>query len=162
MKKMTPSQMRVAIAKDAIKQIKSKRFIITTGLYFWNREQENSRIFENEVYDRARLRKLKRCQVCELGAALVSAVRLFNQIEISCSSCNEHYIAEMLGRWFSIGQMSMMESAFETDGGNLLGKNLGSNDMDKCLEFRSLYPNDRARAIAIFRNIIKHKGTFKP
>lgn len=162
MKKMTVAQMRVAIAKDAIKQIKAKRFTIKNGAYFWTGEQERLDIFQSAVYDRARLRKLKRCRVCELGAALVSAVRLFNQIEIECSGSDSHYITNKLGRWFSVGQMSMMEAAFETEGGVLLEDNLGSKEMEECREFRKRYRSDRARAIAIFRNIIKHKGTFKP
>lgn len=71
-KKLTKPEMRVAIAKDAIAQIKAKRIIVNPGSYL--------RIsgYNHYVVEKGFFNNGGKCQVCQIGQAIVCGINRFN------------------------------------------------------------------------------------
>jgi hypothetical protein len=159
MKKLTKSQMRVAIAKDVLKQIKAGKFRITVGRFAVLPGG-------SETYGKKELRKMPVCNVCAIGAAIVSGIRLFNEIEITDSCINNKESWEMIQKFFSPTQAIKIENAFEQGSGCYSRSNwdwTGPDvNTDKAVDFGESFQNKTARAYAIFANIVKNNGEFKP
>jgi hypothetical protein len=166
----TAAEKRVMIAKDAIKQIEARKFIPRSGTYFrCHRHLQSGEPLQGQLTGP----EAPACTVCGIGAAFVSAVRLFNRFDVP--SGESEYIwdtdfRDFLRKYFSDTQTYLIEAAFERD----VVAGPGTWDSPERIKFESTptvkaaiafgkaYAVDRNRLLAILRNIVKHRGTFVP
>lgn len=149
---MTRAQKRVAIARDVLKQIKLKTKI-RSGRY-WDLPRNQS------VYGRSDLRKPIVCRCCAAGAAILSGIRLFNQVNVCQQNGCDSDAVEVANKWFSRRQLALIERAFERLACPL------SDDItvngERAEKFNRGVKSNTERAVRIFKNIIANNGTFKP
>lgn len=174
--RMSHKEKRVAIAKDVLAHIRYTN--IQTGSYFSGViSKETSKHIDGRENAQKHLTKLQKCEVCAIGACLVSHIRLANKINLDSLGLNNHttciinnkkiwevdaseyFIRDILGDYFNLNQLYMIECAFE---GGMNSERLRNNDADDCKEFYDLYDTDKQRLKAIMENIILHDGEFNP
>ena len=159
MAQLTLSQKRVAIARDVIKQIAAKRIFISSGEYLSGRHDDIDLNQKN-------INEVKPCQVCQIGSAIVSGIRLFNQVSIPFNlGANDSKAMNLVTTWFTKKTAVMMEGAFEGGGGWLTRHyvKLSDKELEAAINFYVKHKGDETkRSIAIWRNVIKNKGHFKP
>lgn len=162
-KKMTAAQKRVAIARDVLKQIKARKFIIRTNHYLLWGDRSPLTPFSKETLTKA---DVKPCQCCAVGSAIASGLRLFNEDSVQfIDGCNAPLASKVISRWFPKKQAAAMEMAFEIRQDSCRLKYFGQSEslMADAGKFGVKHMGDETkRAIAIFRNIIRNEGTFKP
>jgi len=154
-KKLTKSQMRVAVAKDALKQIELEKYKACSGVYV-DYELED-RIHESEPNSQVQdiIKKYtKPCEVCARGALLLSSIRKFNDVTVSKYKKKWESKSKQI---FSKQTLSLAEIAFE----EWTKLNLTSIEISANL-FGRKYDNDEDRLKAILENIVANKGEFKP
>lgn len=156
---MSRAEMRVAIAKDVIAQIKSQKLRVKCGRYI---TFVNEKIME--IGDQAILLnpETPACQVCGIGAAIYSAIRLFNTVQTKTIGGNEFLARDLITKWFTPEQACLIECAFEID--THLMRNASTTDEQRraARAFGSKYDDDpEERAIAILQNIADN-GEFRP
>lgn len=86
---MTSAERRVAIAKDALSQLREERYIAARGNYveatdFIDKEKLKQ-IAPNDFQDQqvcSLMSDLPRCDVCARGALFVSTLRVFNRLRV--------------------------------------------------------------------------------
>ena len=165
-KSLSKAQKRVLIAKDVIAQVKTKKYKAITGKYlslvntFYNHWSVQEHIDEIE------------CVCCALGACLISTTKFKNKLKFHDvdSLCAKSDSWKLLRGIFSPKQMNMIEYAFEAShSGSRVGEDsfgeynkYNCNEIVKCVDFGKSFPYESDRLIAIMKNIIKNKGTFKP
>lgn len=158
-KKLTAAQKRVAIAKDVIKQIRSRQYNIETGSYF---EWEFSLEPQLKISKKS-LSEKRRCDVCAVGAAIASGLRLFNGSRYEeITKWNAFHAAR---KWFTANQAIAIECAFETSASQWLATNFKGNKQlnIRARRFAASHGGTASnRALCIFRNIIRNKGEFVP
>lgn len=185
-KPLTNAEKRVLIAKDVIAQIKREKYLAQPGLFisdsvweaiggssYGSYDVDPDNPNRGEVLLKFIEEKEKNCEVCALGGAFVSAVKLFDKcsrddIVREDSRATTH---EYLKRWFSNDQMNLIESAFE--GGPFVGVNgdeeaeydedgneIIPKDIKKAIAFGERYQDAGERLMGIMRNIVRNKGTF--
>lgn len=155
--RLTLAQKRVAIARDVLLQIRAKKYNISQGNFClvldWDKREPLGKTELN--------RKKPVCKVCALGAAIVSSIRLYNKLNIIRGEIIPGPdIEDMLLPFFAYDQMILIENAFECGGGSFSAES--ADNKLEAIKFGEGYSNNEARAIAIFKNIIKHKGEFVP
>jgi hypothetical protein len=165
--KLTPAEMRVAIAKDVIKQIKAKRMRIISGAYV-RQVFGQSEFIDQETCTSKRFQ----CNVCAIGAGIVSGVRLFNEVQEHTGTMGIETAQRLIRKWFTLRQAILMESALEYESSRALLHSYRYNAKFKKGELNKAdemyydlfdrYPHMEDRVIAIYRNVIKNKGDFKP
>jgi hypothetical protein len=150
--RMSKKNQRLAIAKDVLAQLRLKKYRATPGAYFSSQEVDDA-IDEIEILQEVLLEKSPVCNVCALGSAAVSLCRLGDEADIHDVSSPHALLHEIFG-----DQIQLMELAFEGEDIN--------DDWDElpkeAIRFYERYPDDTKRLAAIFRNIIRNEGTFKP
>lgn len=158
-------EKRIAIAKDVIKWLKEDKLVPKAGAFY---------LILKDQKDRGKLDKILReqedCQVCALGACFVGMVDLGDKLNFSDvfgsnfivgttnNIVDEYQMRRWLEKVFSTSQLIMIEKAFEY-------KLYGSDSeitFKKEVDFGANYKNDTDRLLAIMKNIIKNRGTFKP
>lgn len=165
--RLNARQKRVAIAKDAIKQIEAEQVRMVrgnfiTGLY-WDSEI-NPELDSPAEFGKAQLNaETLTCQACAVGAAVVSGIRLFNRRRINRYGAHENAVT-ILGEWFSAVQVAMIETAYEHGHGWFSEHSSEATDEElrRARSFGRQFRSDHKRALAIFQNIVRHKGTFVP
>lgn len=178
--KATRAGKRVMVAKDALERVLNKQLSVECGLWCDVIDNRNRKEEEIEKKDETvefqeiilsnQLGKKITCQVCAVGALFVSAVSFKNRckIEWDCGyyfSTDEAFHSEQLTSLFSEKQRLLIENAFECGGGFTTAnesKLLSDKDDNKTALFGESYKNDGKRLIAILKNIIQNRGTFKP
>lgn len=173
--KLSKAKKRVAIAKDVLKQIRVGKYIANKGKYI-------SRVDAPDIEDvyyqsdiKKNFSKIKNCNVCAMGACLMSATKFANKLKFQdigsgVGDLNNPKVKDLFKSIFSPEQLLLIERAFEDKtGGSTVGCDVfGLEEWDfekqiqKCSEFYGEYNNDETRLIGIMNNIIKNKGTFKP
>ncbi len=159
-KKLTAADMRVAIAKDVIAQIRAEKLLICHNFYWGIKDKGYDYNGESSQIE---LQENPKCTACAVGAAVLSGVRLFNKISIANNnSCDPEETKYVLKRWFSKSQMALIEDAFE--GPRSAGACLFSNESpnQKAIKFGERFEDGEKRAVAIFKNMSENRGTFKP
>ena len=175
-KKLTKAEIRIAIAEDVIAQIKSNKYKPTQGSWV---EVASGEPYEDWLYYNAQdckvdvrdyTKNIKKCHVCALGSLFVSAVNKYNNVYGTYDSLSFEQVFHTIAigkktspllRYFSISQLQLIEFTFENGMG--YNYNLGDEVVErKALEFYKQYPNMKDLLLAIMKNIIKNKGTFKP
>jgi hypothetical protein len=167
--RMSAAAKRVAIAKDVIAQIRAKQYRIKCGIWLSVDGIDTDVGVEGACQAALLGQEIKiepaKCDCCALGAAMASSLRLFNIGEF-CNDVELGDLTKQLGKFFSKEQMGLIEATFECRSEPLC--ELAPEGKD---EFSDLFIYNTARfrrmtcenrAIAIFENIIKNKGTFKP
>lgn len=175
-KAMTPSQKRVAIAKDVIKHLRSEKINTTFDhrkIYAGNgylaipieeapRKNDVGRQWQSV------LRGVETCSVCAKGAVFVATMLRFNNCKVDRPLAGEDRNGQIgssemtrhLRGYFSKQQLDLIESAYEACAVN------DTRAEDDAVAFGQQFAStlaDRSdRLIAIMQNIIKNNGTFKP
>jgi hypothetical protein len=169
--KASPDEKRIIIAKDVIAQLKLKKFIAQTGVYFDAIPESN----QNNLldwYDKFKEKSIKNiineeevsCKVCGIGGVFASCVRITNNISTSKfktgSQNDQTIVRKFLKKYFDIDQLRLIESAFEMsdfDDSNSLGELVQVS-----IRFGKQFNlSSNKRLVAIMKNIIRNKGTFK-
>lgn len=166
---MTPEQQRIAIAEDVVAQVRAGVFIAEQGEYFHPKGPRGViKRFTTWVA------KLKPCEVCGIGAACVSSVRLFDDWNGEThvgDVCHPEPMREHLSRFFSDAQIGLIEVAFEGDGyfyAQATGRHrwARSEDEEQQVKYAQQWhyhcEEPAHLLIAIFDNIARNGGTFKP
>jgi hypothetical protein len=175
-KKLTKAEMRIAIAKDVIAQIKAKKYNPTNGVWVvsdcgqeyddWLLTAASSCEVDVQVYTK----NINKCNVCALGSLFVSAVNKYNNVYGTFDSVSTYEVFSSIGteekkspllRYFSSSQLQLIEFTFEGGMGAFYFYD-NSSTAERAYAFYEQYPDDKDRLIAIMKNIIKNKGIFKP
>jgi hypothetical protein len=144
-KKMSKAQKRVAIAKDVISFLELGALKAMCGRYV--RPSKELSLQERCSEVQANSLNWGECQVCAKGALFVAKVNRFD----NCPAWKFNSFggdSEDMDGIFSYDQFSQIEYAFE--GWDEFGWG-----------WYSTYPNPKLRMIAIMKNIVRNKGTFK-
>ncbi len=169
------AEMRVAIAKDVIAQIKAKKYNPMQGCWV---EQVDGPDYDDWLFEKAEnckvdvqvyTKSIKKCNVCALGSLFVSAVNKYNNVYGTFETVSTMEVFDFketnnnspLLRYFTINQIKLIEHTFE--GG--VGAVYFDDDHPmfyKSSAFYSQYPDSKDRLLAIMKNIVENKGTFKP
>lgn len=159
---MTPAQKRMAIARDAMKQIEAKKYVIKRNRYLDLPQVGGYAGLADALFNQETLKTVQ-CRVCQVGACLASAIRLFNKIQTKCIGSESREITRLLSEWFEQDQLALMEVAFEGYGANLIRfENTTEEEKERAVKYNENYADEEKRSLAIFRNIIKNRGAFKP
>lgn len=184
---MTKKERRIAILKDAIKQIKLNNILAEPGTVV--RLPDAIETNENDAkpvlaeYFKKKDKDKKPCYACARGSLLLCTVHKENDFILdSFDYCEGSFRQESITdkrllRLFSEKQLASMETAFEVDGyiedmANdwaedlryyYLNKEvLKDEESNKCLLFGAKYKDPNKRLLAIFSNAVKNNGIFKP
>lgn len=137
MKKLTKKQkqkMRIAVAKDVIIRIQMRKLTGKTGEYII---RKGTSLKKYSTPNQAE----KGCNVCALGAAFLSYVRLYNGAN---KPLNHYYgsdMCELMYSCFTDDQLLTIDDYFED--------HWGTND-------------DTNRILMIMQNVVDGKGKFNP
>jgi hypothetical protein len=167
----------VAIAKDVLKQLKLKKLRVQTGHYFHGHLPTN-RVFSDteQVQDFLPIIR-ESCEVCAKGAAILSYAGLYDNLTFKDLSLREPLLKVWGQRLAGSGNMAELieifgednwnriEEAFESSGIARLGTfdKANKSDMVWILEsYAYAYPEPEDRMAAIYKNVVRNKGIFKP
>jgi hypothetical protein len=151
--KLTPSQKRVAIAKDVIAQLDTRRLRARTMTYVYLVGPKPKASYDQQVCD---LTVGRNCQVCALGAMFVVAVERADKLNVSdnVDFDNRFHGADgetcysYLAQFFSTDQLHQIEAAFEGFDGIRWA---WAEDTD-------VSPEERMRRV--MTNVIRNRGRF--
>jgi len=148
--------MRVAVAKDALKQIELEKFIPTCGNYIDDNFENFLGSRDKDEQVQKALKQFQRknsCSMCARGAILLSTIRKFNDVKNKQFEKNWESKSRSL---FGNEQLRKMERVFED-----WISGFSDFETDKReYEFVKTYPDSTDRLKAILKNVIKNKGTF--
>jgi len=154
---MSASARRVAVAKDVIAGLKSKRlksqhcYLFTKGTVTLNGGEDLQTILATKV---------RQCEVCGIGAIFVAAVEKFDRVTCERGSIlqfgSDEVIAAKLKGLFSPKQLQLIEAVYE----GYTHKH-PYHLSNKIYAFSYRFPDSENRMVAIMRNIIRNNGVFK-
>lgn len=164
---------RIKVAKDIITQIKAEKYTIEDGIYVrFNGEINKGDDIKSTFFDGK-----KHCEVCALGACLMSIVHFkntlkYNEIERGREFVEDKKVARLLQDVFSLYQLALIEFVFEEGNAFYAAMNdfnLDLKDQKRCYLFRIENYRGHTRLgrnenllLAIMENIILNNGTFIP
>lgn len=161
--KVSKAEQRVIIAKDALNQLRAEKFIAQNGVYVGGELSHELDMACKSDEDQARPLLLKtkvRCRVCAKGALFLSTIRKYNKATVADVLCDDFHVAEKI---FGDKMFNQIEAAFEqwdhTKSPDFEG---AGEPAGAAYTFGIKYSDDTERLVAILKNIIKNKGTFKP
>lgn len=173
-KDLTKKGQKMRIVRDAIAQIKINKFVPTEGAYLsvWRADDESGMVSSVHLKNKDNLQKVLKeedveCDCCAKGALFASCVMSVNKVYGKNDFAKEVFQSKKLSKWFSKGELDMVETAFEKeimcDTENILRDNDGElTDLgEKCVVFGESYDTATERLLAILENILQN-GTFKP
>jgi hypothetical protein len=187
-KKKTKVQRRLEVVKDAIKQLKAKKITANTGdvvnfnydspLGLLSQSEDNDKEIQKYLQKLLKISKKPVCKVCARGALLISTINKENNFtvgdlcNISSGSFSKNSVEDKrLLKLFSDKQLALIEEAFERNshydldefGINMLNYSILSEEEGLLAhKFSDKFPDAKKRLIAIFENIVKNKGLFRP
>lgn len=168
--KLSKAEQRVEIAKDVIKQCSKGKYEIETGGYI-DLYPEGLRSFDELEHLQANTCVSKgriTCTVCAKGALFMSHVMKTNHCLVKeADKTDDTGIKKRLKNIFSPLQLDLIETAFErsvvVDDTDKIHQGCDYTELGKkATNFGWQYSEPNERLIAIMKNIIKNKGTFKP
>lgn len=161
MPRKTRSEMRVLIAKDVLKLLRTDRVTIETGRYFSPSLNRSYPFLVRGLPLDPIGPKLHDCSVCALGAMFISEVDRNNRLyvqDLNDRPISTLLILKRLLKYFSKTALASIESAFE-------GSSRGAPRMGKYearfYQLRDRIPDDSLRLKVLMKNIIRNKGLFK-
>lgn len=137
---------RVAIAKDVLKWLRTRRLKAQSGTYLEGEQGE-------------------KCTACALGAVFVCTAALASTVKFDDTygnhpGTNSQHMRQQLAPYFSDEQLRLIEVAFEKDPSH------ANDDSAKASVAAAKYNRrirgDKKGMKRIMQNIIKNEGTFKP
>ncbi len=153
--------LAVRVAADVLESLKV--LTVVHGKYVYSEKIS----FEGLKGSKEQAQYLKKeCDVCALGACLLSLVTLKNKFEFSAQANydGEKYIcmgwqevADRLSEAFTQEQIQLIEDAFECA---QLGTSYPSTE--HAIRFGKRYTDNKQRVRAIMKNIIRNGGEFIP
>lgn len=146
---MCKEEKRVAIARDVIAKLRREFIKPEAGTYF-----------SPVGHSSCRLKEIKQCRTCALGSMLVGFLSKSKSDKRIVFSTNRNVIARELRGIFTIGELTLIESAFER-------RAMGTRDYfekhtNAAIQFGFSFESPYDRLLAIMQNIIDHRGVFKP
>ena len=180
-KRLTKIQMRVAIAKDVIAQINSKKLIPETGVWIYDPKLGSiddhidnliDKAMEDEKNDTCRFepfnardftKKVNKCKVCALGSIFVSAVNLYDDVELKdgeeAASVFETLDLSPLSKYFSPTSLAFIECCFEGED-SAHWCDIDGKESAIAIAYHRSFRLSKERLIAIMKNIVRNKGEF--
>lgn len=184
---MTQPERAVAVAKDVIEQVRLEKFLAATGAFiqvdvqypkpwhemtvdqksaYYEREEVLLKLSADERIEAADVR----CEVCGVGAACISAIRLFNDFEsehgldVGFAEIRKYLVGKGI---FEEATLEAIEVAFE--GGYGFFDRIGSrpnqldeDEFDTAVAFGERFDNPEDRLVEIMRNVVRNEGRFIP
>lgn len=152
--RMTNAQKTVAIAKDAIYRVRIGQMVPDTGNWVAVMGATHSRSLQTAMKDKVA------CECCALGGALCGLAFHENNLSISVAGDGPtERLLDVMGE----ENAKLIEIAFEVGLGSYSLDEIDDYKMaDRAEEFGRRYSTPRGRFLAIFRNVVKHKGVFTP
>lgn len=157
---MTPSERRVAIAKDVLSQLRIGSISARSGSYVLGISGGIGPL--HEVIDGA-----IGCEVCALGAMCLSAARKFDGIEVNFRDELQHErakILKILSPYFTVRELASIECAFEGQAAPeeavIQAGRLDNRSMDFAYLKNGVKLDVEFRMRKIMRNIVRNKGQF--
>lgn len=182
-KRLTKSQMRVAIAKDVISQINSKKLIPRPGVWICDPKMGGLDQHIDNLIDKAMddpkndtcnftefnardfTKNVNRCEVCALGSIFVSSVNLYNGVHFengdeALESFNDLSLSP-LSKYFSEESLALIECCFEGEDGAHYNST-SEKEFAIGIAYNRSFRSPKERLIAIMKNIVRNKGDFIP
>jgi hypothetical protein len=173
--KMAKAEMAVAVAKDVLKSL---RYIKAKQGYRYVRGSRSAvKLAQNGADSKKTAQELKKtCNVCALGACLLSTVTLYNKFDFNESlrvdrtgktilDTDSDRVVKRLSSVFSREQMALIEMAFERNNhsGAIWDHRVNDTVVGQRAEaFGRQHRSPRERLRAIMKNIVKNGGKFVP
>ena len=165
---MTKRERVLAIAKDVLAHL--RLLSCEEGSYIGVRSTEKAsdamdKLIEKGGDAQPHIDKIARnCDVCALGAAFLSYVRLYDGVSVE--DVVPDALIEKMKTVFSAEQLMLIEAAFELDArppivGRLGGEHLPAGSRDAVC-FGERFDDPKKRLKAIMENIVANDGVFKP
>lgn len=159
---MAKAQKRVAIAKDVLAYLRAGKIKTDVPGYLNDVDLRNGEQVRDSLQatDQA-------CQACAIGACFVAAnLRADDLVVHREALLLAGGMRDYLARWFSRGQLYLIEAAFECDAETATDRGVGDRLARRAEDFGLAHGNrckNRTRRMrAIMQNIIDNGGTFKP
>lgn len=160
--KLSPAKKRVAIAKDVIAQLQTKKFKAEQGVYVRLDKELTERELKKDASEI--LTAAKECTVCGIGGLFVSAVCKADKLPVqealdaydysrSETNFDGEKAYEYLEQFFDEQTLRNIETAFEQR--DDFGGEWGAD------EFAEEVEDDDDRLRLIMENIVVNKGKFK-
>jgi hypothetical protein len=151
--KANKARRRVLIAKDVLAQLELGKYqlqstylVVPSGFY-------------DGMLNQQVMEQIPNCNVCGIGAAFCSALRLGNDFEMPIRGIERFEISTYLEKYFDVGQINLIEAVFENfsriNCKNAIWRESKLRGADGSYGRKNV-------AVAIFQNIIDNKGTFRP
>ncbi len=156
--KMSKTEKRMAIARDVLKQLRLEKYRACQGTYIHDRKYVLP--YDHTNYDHGDSTKLQaillsekapQCAVCAVGSAFLSLSRLGNNVSMAS---DKHQVLYSI---FGKNNVTKMELIFEA-----VYPGYSDSYPKREHDFIKAYPKQNDRLVAIFRNIIRNQGIFKP
>jgi hypothetical protein len=178
-KQASPADKRVLIAKDVINLIESKKIIPTSGEWvspdYSNYNDHDYDAMQKHSFQKTFLEgSVKKCECCALGSMMVSCTLFKNKVKMAqlddgamdYPTIQNHRSQDFMGfrNIFSHDQCMLIEIAFEQGKGYFFTPETEDpNDINsRAIKFGKKYRSNKSRLLAIMKNVVKNKGTFKP
>lgn len=156
------AQRRVMVARDVIKQLDMKRYVGMRGVYVHAAQGIDDQPIDVLLPAQPIAKRIKRCEVCALGAIFVSYARKLNEVEATIGGRRGLHFDQHRGPMYDLftgPMLSNIEAAFE---GWLVSGVLGKRPDTTFVALRERVPDDSERLRMIMQNIIDNDGTFVP
>lgn len=171
---MSLARKRVAIAKDVLDSLKTRKIIASAGTYVGGKPEDLMSL--NEIWDENKSdyvtkdekdgkqfrdvlveNNLPSCTACAVGSIFMCTVLRHDDITVNdCNSGDDESMRSYLKKFFTRTQLDLMESAFEKGGFGY------TNRTENAIDFGKLYRTDNERLKAIMENVVRNNGTFNP
>jgi hypothetical protein len=158
------NEKAVAVAIDVLKRLHYGKLNVKFGHYFlWKddfRFSTHCKTDLQSIVDKVE----KKCEVCLLGACLLSKARLYDEVtfgDIQHGSGSSE-IKDKLSDVFSRQQSGLMEAAFESCSGLAIATGVDYVEANRATVFGDHCKTKVARIKAVMRNVIKNGGVFIP
>lgn len=149
-RKLTTSQKAIAIARDVIAQIKCRKYTPELGTYVSGADDNiPTEAIGCEQLQPFLKKKDLQCEVCAIGAAFLSSIRLFNDFVVP-EYWDDSDMKNKLGEYFSPSELRALEASFENWGDSLF------------LETPLVNLKAQDRMIFLMSEVIRQKGNFNP
>lgn len=172
--KLPKNEKAVLVAKDIIQQIKKGKYLAVTGCYI-NAYFTDTRIKRKDQIQK-HLKKIDHCQVCQVGATLMSYIKLGNKLTFEDLRIHNNYVGiteldneevkKAILSIFTKRTIAMMEICFEQEynagcmniARDIFDYKLSYKDIEKCLNYTKDLGADEDKMIKICKNIITNNG----
>jgi hypothetical protein len=156
----------LALARDILKQMRGMD--VQRGSYCTIKDPKLDALLDKNIGKQLQdfipklINRKRPCKVCARGALFLSQVAKVDKFKVPVY-ISVSTIQEYQDDYIGADQAALIEAAFEqnayyTDKRKGINPWVGIN----AVQFGRLYPNPRKRLRAVFKNIIKNKGEFKP